>query len=135
MALPGLTLIVQTRAIDRLHYALMLAAANAALGGPTTLFFAVEGVAAFETGGWGALPTAAGEPGADFLQRLEDVGVAHPDDLLDALAEMGARLAVCDSALAVAGLSEGDLRPEPTLEVTGLADILAASADGRIVYV
>ncbi len=135
MSLPGLTLIVQSRAIDRLHYALMLAAANAALGGPTTLFFAVEGVAAFESGGWDALATSAGEPGVDFLKRLDSAGVAHPDDLLEALAELGARLAVCDSALAVAGLLADDLNPEPALEVTGLADILAASSEGRIVYV
>lgn len=135
MAQAGLTLIVQTRALDRAHYALMLAASAAALDVPTTIFFGIEGVQALTPDAWDVLETAAGETSTDYLGRIEAAGVAHPEDLLEALSELGVRLAVCDTGLAVAGLGPGDLRDDLDLEVTGLADVIAAAGDGRIVYV
>lgn len=135
MAARGLTLIVQTNAVDRVHYALMLAASNAALGGATTLFFAVEGVTALTAGAWPGLATASGEPANAYFARLETAGVAHPDDLVEALAELDARFAVCDTALAVAGYRLEDLRDDVRLDVTGLTDILASSGENRLLYV
>lgn len=135
MALSGLTLVVQTRALDRIHYALMLAVSAAALGAPTTIFFAIEGVHALEAKGLDRLETAAGEPGRAFLDRLAAAGAAAPDELIAALAELEARFAACDTGLAVAGLSAEDLRDDVPIETTGLADVLASAESGRIVYV
>jgi len=135
MALPGLTLIIQTRALDRIHYALMLGVSNAALGGTTTLFFAVEGVQGLTRDALPDLETAAGEAGAAYLARVEAGGVALPDELFAALAELQARIAACDSGLAVAGLDAADLRQDIPVEITGLADILAGGKDARLVYV
>lgn len=135
MAKPGLTIIVQTRALDRAHYALMLAASSAALDTPTTIFFAIEGVQLLTPDPWDELSTAAGETAAAYLFRLEESGVAHPEDLLEALGELNCRLAVCDTGLAVAGMTLADIREDLDLEVTGLADVIAAPEAGRIVYV
>lgn len=135
MASTGLTVILQSRALDRAHYALMLAASSAALDGPTTLFFGVEGVHALASDAWDTLRTAAGEAAPAYLARVEAAGVAHPEDLLEALGELGVRLAACDSGLAVAGMQPGDIRDDLDLEVTGLADILASAGGTRLVYV
>lgn len=135
MSLGGLTIIVQTSALDRAHYALMMAASAAALDAATTVFFGIEGVVALRPAPWDDLQTAAGEDGAAFLDRLEVAGVAHPEDLISVLGELGARVAVCDSGLAVAQMDFADLRTDLEIEVTGLADILASAEDGRIVYV
>ena len=135
MAVTGLTIILQSKAVDRIHYALMLAAANAALDAPTTLFFATEAVEALTPGALGALKTSAGEAGAAYLARLEQAGVASPADLLEALTELEAELAVCDTALAAAGLAAGDLDRAERFSTTGLTDILARGMTHRLVYV
>lgn len=135
MAAAGLTLILQSKAIDRVHYAFTLAVSNAALGRPTTIFFATEGVEALRPDAWIDLSTAAGEKGQAFLDRLEAAKVADPDTLLDALQELDVRLAACDSALAIAGLTHADLRDDCPLEVTGLADILTSAGDNRLLYI
>ena len=136
MALSSLTIIIQTRALDRIHYALMLAAANAALDGPTTVFFGIEATEVFGSAGWDGLETAAGEAASAYFARLEAAGVAHPEDLLDAVGELGARIAVCDSGLAVADIAPADLAvaigQDAPFEVTGLADILASAEGGRL---
>mgnify|MGYP003700772087 CR=1 FL=1 len=130
----GLTIIVQTRALDRVHYALMLAAANAAVGAPTAIFFGIEGVHALGGGGFDGLRTAAGEVSADYLKRVSASGGASPDDLLTALAELEVWIAACDTGLAVAEMSPADLRSDIAIDVTGLTDVLSKS-DGRLIYV
>lgn len=135
MSLAGLTIIVQSKALDRVHYALMMAVSAAALDAPTTVFFAIEGVEALRSSAWTDLRTAAGDDGTAYIDRLEAASVAHPEDLLSALGELDARIAVCDSALAVAGMTTADLRADLSIEVTGLADVLSDPAAARIVYV
>lgn len=135
MSLPGLTIIIQTSALDRVHYALMMAASASALDAPTTVFFAIEGVVALQPSPWEDLRTAAGEDGAAYLDRLDAAGVVHPEDLISVLGELGARVAACDSALAVAAMDSAAFRTDLPIEVTGLADILAEAGEGRIVYI
>jgi peroxiredoxin family protein len=135
MAERGLTLIIQTKALDRIHYALMLAVSNAAMDGPTTLFFAIEGVEALRALPWGRLSTAAGEDGDAFIERLENAGAATPDELLMALNELEARLTICDTGLAVAGLTQTSLRQDFQIEVTGLTEIISSAGQTNLVYV
>lgn len=113
----------------------MLAASAAALDAPTTIFFAIEGVEALRPSAWDNLSTAAGEDGNFYFDKLEVAGVAHPEELILALDEMDARIAACDSALAVASMTVADLRADLSIDVTGLADVLCEAAAARIVYV
>ena len=131
----SLTVVVQSRALDRIHYALMLAASAAATGAATTLFFAIEGVEALKPGALERLTTAAGEAPDAFLGRLAGANAAAPDELLEALSELGARFAACDTGLAVAGASLDDLRKDLKIDVTGLTEILGGAGDGRVIYV
>ena len=129
MAAQPLTFIIQSASPDRVHYALMMAASNAALGGPVTLFFGIgaEGVLR-------ASPHAEQELAA-FSEKLDGAGIASLDDLLAALVELDCRIAVCDSALAFAAITAANLRADIPVEVTGLTDILAHANGGQIIYV
>ena len=129
MVVKPLTFIIQSAAVERVHYALMMAAANAALGGGVTLFFAIgtaEMLLPYEQ-------RFGGEE--DFLSKLNAANIAGGDNLLEALVELDCRIAVCDAALAFAELKASDLRTDLGIEVTGLTDILAKLDDGRIIYV
>jgi peroxiredoxin family protein len=129
MAVQPLTFIIQSTDIERVHYALMMAASNAALGGAVTLFFAIGTADILK-------PSGAGQQdGFHFAKQLEASGIASIDDLLEALTELECRIAVCDAALAFAAIEAGDLRSDIAIEVTGLTDILANLAGGQIIYV
>lgn len=127
MTTQPLTFIIQSSKPERAHYALMMAAANAALGGGVTLFFGMGAAHLIRLGGF------ADADG--FLKRLEASGIASPDDLLAAIVELEGRVAVCDAALAFEALRAVDLRSDIPVEVTGLTDILANAAGGQIIYV
>ncbi len=129
MAVQPLTFIIQSNAIERVHYALMMAASNAALGGAVTLFFAI---------GTADLLKPSKPPQTDdtgYTRQLSIAGIASTDELLEALGELDCRIAVCDAALACAELETGDLRSDIAIEVTGLTDILANLDCGQIIYV
>jgi peroxiredoxin family protein len=129
MAVQPLTFIIQSTAIERVHYAMMMAASNAALGGAVTLFFAIGTANILMPSGPGLLDNTR------FAGQLEAAGIASIDDLLEALAELDCRITVCDAALAFAAIGSGDLRSDIAIEVTGLTDILANLAGGQIIYV
>lgn len=125
MAIQPLTFIIQSSAPDRAHYALMMAASNAALGGGVTLFFAMGAAHLIRPEGFAS----------NFLRQLETSGIASVDELLAAIVELDGRVAVCDAALAFEAISASDLRSDIPIEVTGLTDILANVGDGQIIYV
>ncbi|MCW3849363.1 DsrE/DsrF/DrsH-like family protein [Sphingomonas sp. LB-2] len=98
----GLTLLIATRDPARLRAALTLAAANAALGGRTRVYFHEE-----------AVPL-----------------LANPDPLIATAIETGATLIACQTGLAAAGLSAEEL-PEG-VETGGLIGLLADLGDDRL---
>lgn len=101
----GLTLLVATGDAERFRTALTLAAAHAALGGRTRVYFHEGAV------------------------RL----LASRIGLIDMAIESGASLIACQTGLADAGLTVGDL-PEGT-ETGGLVGILADLGEDRLVTV
>lgn len=129
MAAQPLTFIIQSAAIERVHYALMMAASSAALGGAVTLFFGVGAADILKSTG----EVVAGD--SEFSRKLNAANIASIADLLEALVELDCRITVCDAALAFAALEAGDLRVDIAIEVTGLTDILANLNSGQIIYV
>ncbi|MEX2453611.1 MAG: DsrE family protein [Rhodospirillaceae bacterium] len=127
MASPDrLSLIVQSDAFDRVHYALVLASAALATGKPVTLFFTMQGTRAL-TPGW-----------ADGAREkaLADAGLATFAELLDACRELGAKFMVCEMGLRAAGLSAADLRPDIDIADGSAVSFLAdASATGALLYI
>lgn len=138
-----LSIVVQSGAFDRVHYALVLAAAAAAVGTPVTLFFTMGGARALAGAG------ADGHPGWHGLGRDEAgrepaAADAHLtarriggfEELLEGCVALGVRFLVCESGLLAIDLSPADLRPDVPVEVTGAVSFLAGiTADGATFHV
>ena len=138
-----LSIVVQSGAFDRVHYALVLAAAAAAINMPVTLFFTMWACRALAkpatdgTPGWHAMSVS--EPGlsARALEaRFVERGVGTMEELLQACGDMGVRFLVCDAGLLGAGLLAEELRDDLPIEIAGAVTFLRdASASGSTLFV
>ena len=138
-----LCIVLLSGSFERVHYALCMASAAAALEQPVTLFVTLGAlralVAADATGrtGWMNLPGAAdsaASPAADGAlldARNRERGVAGFEELLQSCAALGVEFMACEMGLRMLGLTPEALRPEVKLEPGGLATLLARG--GRIV--
>jgi len=132
-----LSIVVRSGAFERIHYALAMAAAAAAVDRPTTLFFTMAALRALASAapdgapGWTALPGAATRD-QDFIAR----GVAGFETLLDACKALGVTLMVCEMGLRASGLERADLRDDLAYREGGIVTFLDdASADGAMLFI
>lgn len=105
--MPGLLLIVTHAEGERFTAAIELAAAAAALGRPVELLLRGPAVNVFD-------------------QRDAAQG-------LDLLRELGARISVCQTAMAKQGLAAADL--PPGVEASGIVALLTGRADWQLLIV
>ncbi|WP_027285338.1 DsrE family protein [Rubritepida flocculans] len=108
---------------ERAHYALMTAAAAAAIGRRVTLFATNAGCRLFLE------PTPLREDPREAALRA--AGVATLAELSEAAAALGVRRIACEAGLRVEGLSAAALAPG--VEVAGLVTFLAATGEGPVV--
>ncbi len=89
-----LSIIVYSGDFGRVHYALMMAAAAAAVDRPVTLFFTMGGVQALRRpDGWVNLS------GAEWDDHLKDRQIADFETLLQSCGAMDVVFMVCEAAL------------------------------------
>jgi peroxiredoxin family protein len=120
-----LSIIIHDGAFGRVHYALVLASAAAAIGRPVTLFFTMAATAALKADGdWGQ--------GEDEALRAR--GIAGFEELLEACASLKARFLVCEAGLKAMDLNFEDLRDDLPLECAGAVTFLN-EADGAMLFV
>ena len=138
----GMALIVLEGSYERVHYALAMAAAAAAIGRKATLFFtnhALHALAAprHNAPGWhGLRPDAEGRSALAQDKARIAAKVGGFDELLDACAEMGVRLMACEMGLRNAGLTSAALRADLPIEVSGLVTLYAETpADWRLLVI
>jgi predicted peroxiredoxin len=108
---------------ERAHYALMTAAAAAAIGRRVTLFATNAGCRLLLD------PTPLREDPREAA--LHAAGVATLAELLEAVDALGVRRIACEAGLRVEGLSGAALAPG--VEVAGLVTFLAAAGEGPVV--
>ncbi len=126
---PGLAIVIQSGAFDRAHYALVLAAAAAAIDRPVTLFFTMQACKALR-------PPDALSAWAAPEKDLADKGLATFEELLSACGELGVAITVCEMGLRAAGLTPSDLRRDLPIAVTGAVTFLnAAGAEAQMLFV
>ena len=132
-----LSIIVFSGDFERVHYALAMAAAAAAVDRPATLFFTMEAIRALArrrddgAPGWTSLDGAAARD-ADFGTR----GVATFEELFDACVALDVRILVCEMGLRAVGLGADDLRQDFTHREGGIVTFLNdASADGAMLFI
>lgn len=138
-----LSIVVFSGAFDRVHYALVMAAAAVASNTPVTLFFTMWAGKALQKHGpngtpaWHRLPVSEGGQtaaamDADFKAR----GVANFEELLEACVALGVTFMVCEMGLKALGIDPDDLRPDVPMTKGGVVTFLAdASRDGGLLFV
>jgi peroxiredoxin family protein len=126
MAIHSLSIVLHSDDFSRVHYALVMASAAAAVGKPVTILWAGEAVRMLEKS-WV-------KPDEDH--RVKALRVAGFEDLLGACRDLGVRMLVCETALALAELKPDRLRGDAALETAGAVTFLnGASADGSVLFV
>lgn len=129
-AKPPLALVIQSGAVDRVHYALLFSAGALAMGRDVTLFFTMAGCRAFE-GVTTLLPSEDGTPAKAYDAALLAKGIAGFDELWESLEALDATFQACDTGL----LASGVTAPEG-VAVTGVVGFLAdVGAAAQIVWV
>jgi peroxiredoxin family protein len=132
-----LSVILVSGCYDRIHYALAIASAAAALDRPVTLFATLAATRAFLAAGADGRPGWAAQPlspelrapdladGAALDARNRARGVAGLEELLEACVGLGVELIVCEMGLRAEGLSADRLRADLPVQRAGLATLLA----------
>ena len=128
--LDKLSVLVLSGRFERVHYALVMASAAAAIGMPATLFFTDAALWALTSGaagvpGWRGLAADGGGDGGAVDDARRARGVAGFEELLSACAELGVRLIACEMGLRAVGLAATDLRADVPIEVAGAVTFLA----------
>ena len=132
-----LSVVLLSGDFERVHYALCMASAAAALERPVTLFVTLGALRAFMAEdtqgrpGWMGLP--AGQDlavpevadGGGLDARYRARGVAGFEELLQACRGLGVEFMVCEMGLRALGLQPGGLRADLELQPGGLATLLA----------
>lgn len=138
-----LSIVVFAGQFDKVHYALVMASAAAAIDTPVTLFFTMEAVRNILKPGadgeqsWASQTTTMClETGADMDAGFKERGVADFETLLAACRDLGVRFMVCEMGLKALDLKRADLRTDITVELGGVVTFLNdASKDGSVIFV
>ena len=138
-----LSIVVFSGAFDRIHYALVMAAAAIASNTPVTLFFtmwagrALERPAADGTPAWHRLPVSeAGRDAAGMDADFAARGVATFEELLSACVALGVTVMVCEMGLKALGMDPGQLRDDVPVAKGGVVTFLAdSSRDGAMLFI
>lgn len=129
MSAGRLALCVQSGAVDRVHYALVLAAAALATGRPVTLFLTGDAVWLAAAGdGWHRLlPDAHGRDPQAFEAHLAAQRLGGLLELREACQELGVELLLCELALRQAGLPATELSAALSPQICGAVTFLSAA--------
>ncbi|MEQ8667162.1 MAG: DsrE/DsrF/DrsH-like family protein [Rhodospirillales bacterium] len=136
-----LSVVVYDGHYDKVHYALAMAAAAAAIDRPVTLFFTMDACRALMTDesgteAWRAMPTTTGELGGAMDARFQSDRIASFEELLESCIGLDVAIMVCEMGLKARGLASDSLRPDVTVEPGGLVTFLAGPAkDGQLVFI
>ncbi|MBT3306129.1 MAG: hypothetical protein HN377_06555 [Alphaproteobacteria bacterium] len=140
--LDKLSIVVADGHYDKVHYALVMAAAAAAIDRPVTLFFTMGACHALkQTDGppaWRAMPLSNGNEasGGDRDDAFAATNVAIFEDLLQSCIQLGVTFMVCEMGLRAEGLEGRPLRDDIPLEEGGVVTFLNdTSKDGTVIFI
>lgn len=132
-----LSIVVFSGDFDKVHYALVMAAAAVASNRPVTLFFTMWAGRALEGGpGWRAMRCSDGSTALDMDARFKARNVADFETLLEACVALGVTFMVCEMGLKALDMDPDALRADVPVAKGGVVTFLAdASKDGAMVFV
>ncbi|MEA1649797.1 DsrE family protein [Nitrospirillum sp. BR 11164] len=129
---PGLSIVLRSGGFDRVHYALVMATAAAAIGRPTLLFVTGRALRLLlADDGWTGLdPADDGSTAVERERRFAETNVATLAELTESLDPLGVRVMACEMGWRVLGLDKPALRPDVTVETAGVVTLLQATPPG-----
>lgn len=137
-----LSIVVFSGDFDRIHYALVMAAAAVASNTPVTLFFtmwagrALEKPLADGRPAWTRLKCSDGAAAAAMDDGFKAKGVGSFEELLEACVALGVTVMVCEMGLKALGMDPDGLRPDVPVAKGGVVTFLAdASRAGAMLFV
>ena len=138
-----LSIIIYDGHFDKIHYALAMASAAAAIDTKVTLFFTMDAARALMVGpdrnpAWRGLPVSQGDDqnGGEMDDYFFEQSIGTFEDLLSACVEMGVSIMVCEMGLKARNLSAQALRNDIPVTPGGLVTFLSnASKNGSVVFV
>ena len=139
----GLSIVVFSGGFDRVHYALAMAAAAAAVNRDAVLFFTGRALRALvhveKTGGVGLPVGFAARDRTRPAERdrfFAAHGMATFEELLEACVALRVRILACEMGLRALGLPpSAKLRADAAAEIAGIVTYLAASKGAQTLFV
>ena len=138
-----LSIVVFSGDFDRVHYALVMAAAAVASNTPVTLFFTMWAGRALEkplsdgSPAWTRLRVSEGDQSAAQMDAgFKAKGVGTFEELLEACVALDVTFMVCEMGLKALGMDPDNLRPDVPVAKGGVVTFLAdASKTGAMIFV
>jgi peroxiredoxin family protein len=142
--LSQLSIVVYDGHYDKIHYALAMASAAAAIDTPVTLFFTMDAARSIMKpddidgeAAWRGLAVSQGNGNGGAMDdgfAADKIGTF--EELLSACMDFGVTFMVCDMGLKARGLSANNLRDDIPVTSGGLVTFLSnANADGSVVFI
>ncbi|MEA1677735.1 hypothetical protein [Nitrospirillum sp. BR 11163] len=128
----GLSIVLHSGGFDRVHYALVMATAAAAIGRPTLLFVTGRALRLLlADDGWTGLdPADDGSTPVARERQFQDTNIATLAELTESLTPLGVRVMACEMGWRVLGLDKPALRADVTVETAGVVTLLQATPPG-----
>lgn len=133
-----LSLVVYSESVDKIHYALAMASAAAAVNIPVCLFFTMGAIHALvDTNGrpgWADMTTSDGRSGRSLDDDYRLLGVATFEELIEACSALGVRIMVCEMGLRAVNLTRENLRDDVEIVEGGLVTFYSDAGDSPITF-
>ncbi len=141
--LDKLSIIIYDHHFDKIHYALVIASAAAAIGKPTTLFFTMgASIALLENDAngipaWSKMPLSnSNESGNEQNNLFREMGIATFDELIEACIEFKVKFLVCEMGVKANKLENKFFRKDLNIQHGGLVTFLNdVSRDGAVLFI
>ena len=138
-----LSIVIYDHHFDKVHYALVMAAAAAAIDKSVTLFFTMGASQALlkedpnASAAWTKMPLSDDEgTGLERDKSYKNKGVAQFEELLQACETLGVRFMVCEMGLQAIGIKNNPLRTDLSIEISGVVTFLNdASSSGIVIFI
>ncbi len=139
-----LSIIIFSGSLDKIHYAMAMAAAAAAGDTPATMFFTMEACRALEKQDddgiwpWQRMPVSmsAIRQGGEIDDGFKSRGIANFEELLESCVELKVKFMVCEMGLRALDMKADNLRDDVPITVGGLVTFFNdASGDGSMVFI
>ncbi len=143
MSADKLSIVVYAGYYDKIHYALVMASAAAAIDRPVTLFFTMGACRMLQQAddgngpAWRSMPLSEEEgTGGDKDDHYAATHVATFEELLQSCVQLGVTFMVCEMGLRAMGLEGAPLRVDIPIETGGVVTFLNdASKDGAMIFI